>query len=86
MEPRDNEEQPRAYVALRDFFQIASEQDIAAWLSQRVAPYKKLNGGVRFVDNIPRTSSGKILRKILRQKATAEVAADGVTKKRYSRL
>jgi len=36
---------------------------------ERVAPHMKLRGGVEFVTEIPRTMSGKILRKALRQKA-----------------
>lgn len=35
----------------------------------QVAPHMKLRGGVEFVDEIPRSKAGKILRKFLRQKA-----------------
>lgn len=31
--------------------------------SERVAPYKRLRGGVQFVPTIPKTSTGKILRR-----------------------
>ena len=34
-----------------------------------VAPYMKLRGGVEFIDEIPRSLSGKILRRVLREKA-----------------
>ena len=34
-----------------------------------VAPYMKLCGGVEFIDEIPRSLSGKILRRVLREKA-----------------
>jgi 4-coumarate--CoA ligase len=45
---------------------------ITDWLAQRVAPYKKLRGGVKFVDSIPKTASGKILRRQLRDQARLE--------------
>ena len=32
-------------------------------VAKHVASYKKLRGGVKFVDKIPKTASGKILRK-----------------------
>lgn len=45
---------------------------IADWLSKKVASYKKLRGGVRFVDEIPKSPSGKILRRLLKQQAKEE--------------
>ena len=35
-----------------------------AWVARRVAPYKRLRA-VRFVDAIPRTPAGKVLRRVL---------------------
>ena len=40
-----------------------TEQQILDWVSERVAPHKKIRGGVVFVDSIPKTASGKILRR-----------------------
>jgi acyl-CoA synthetase (AMP-forming)/AMP-acid ligase II len=37
---------------------------LMAWLAERVAPYKRVRA-VRFVDAIPRTPAGKILRRLL---------------------
>jgi len=51
----------------------ASGEEIAAWLSQRVAPHKRLTGGVVITEAIPKNPSGKILRKILRDRAKREV-------------
>ena len=34
--------------------------------ADKVAPYKKLRGGVRFVSQIPKSSTGKILHRIMR--------------------
>lgn len=48
-----------------------SEEDEAAhiisWLDGQVAPHKRLRGGVRFVDVIPKSPSGKILRRFLKK-------------------
>ena len=43
-------------------------------LSGQVMPYMKLRGGVEFVDEIPRTPSGKIVRRALRDKAKAALS------------
>lgn len=48
------------------------EVEIARWLEGRVAHYKRLRGGVRFVKEIPKNPSGKILRRVLKQQAAAE--------------
>ena len=37
---------------------------LMAWVAERVAPYKRVRA-VRFVDAIPRTPAGKILRRLL---------------------
>jgi acyl-CoA synthetase (AMP-forming)/AMP-acid ligase II len=39
---------------------------LMAWVAERVSPYKRLHD-VRFVDALPRTPAGKILRRALRQ-------------------
>ena len=39
-------------------------EDLMAWVAARVAPYKRVRA-VRFVDAIPRTPAGKILRRVL---------------------
>lgn len=42
------------------------------WLAARVAAHKKLRGGVKFIDEIPRSASGEILRRILKAEAIKE--------------
>ena len=60
-------ELPRAYVVLKeDFVGKTSEADIVKFVKERVAAYKRLDGGVEFTDVIPKSASGKILRRILR--------------------
>ncbi|KAF2134024.1 4-coumarate-CoA ligase-like protein [Dothidotthia symphoricarpi CBS 119687] len=65
---------PRAYIVPKDGLGKgeAEAKEIVAWLNAKVAPHKKLRGGVRFVDEIPKSISGKILRRLLRVKAQAE--------------
>ncbi|XP_077991031.1 uncharacterized protein LOC144445367 [Glandiceps talaboti] len=42
--------------------------DVIKFVEERVAPYKKLRGGVEFIDQIPKSATGKILRKLLKAK------------------
>ena len=55
-------ELPRAYVVPREGAEIR-ESDLSAWIADRVAPHKKLRGGVIFTSSVPKTASGKILRR-----------------------
>jgi 4-coumarate--CoA ligase len=68
-------EVPRAYVVAADGKN--SEQDaeeIITWLTGKVASHKRLRGGVRFIEEVPKSASGKILRRLLKDKATQENA------------
>ncbi|KAI9734455.1 MAG: hypothetical protein M1818_006844 [Claussenomyces sp. TS43310] len=67
-------EVPRAYVVLNRGMEGSAELEkkIAQWLDQKVSSHKKLRGGVRFVDAIPKSVSGKILRRVLKAKAQEE--------------
>ena len=78
----NGEELPRAYISLQENSKSAKEQDIASWLATKVAKHKRLAGGVKFVDAIPKNPSGKILRKILRDQAKAEVGDGPVRESR----
>lgn len=50
---------------------IITESDIYEYVKERVAGYKRIDGGIIFVDAIPKSASGKILRRILRDQAKA---------------
>ena len=43
---------------------VDAEAELIAWAAERVAPYKRLHA-VRFADAIPRTPSGKVLRRVI---------------------
>lgn len=48
------------------------EKEIMDWLAQRVANHKRLRGGVKFASEVPKTASGKILRRLIKQKLQEE--------------
>lgn len=53
--PKDGDEAPRGYVVLKpDVKGKVQGSEIAAWLAKRVTKYKRLDGGVVFVDSIPK--------------------------------
>jgi acyl-coenzyme A synthetase/AMP-(fatty) acid ligase len=47
---------------------------IVQWLDAKVAYHKRLRGGVRFVDEIPKSPSGKILRRLLKKQAKEDAS------------
>ncbi|VUC21193.1 unnamed protein product [Clonostachys rosea] len=71
--PQNHTEVPRAYVVLAPPAKgKISEEDIIDFVKNKVTDYKRLRGGVRLVDAVPRSASGKILRKELREKRKLE--------------
>lgn len=72
-------ELPRAFVVLRTGQGVNNNdnqhnnddvgmkaEEIKTWLKARVASYKQLRGGIKFVEQIPKSASGKILRRVIR--------------------
>jgi acyl-coenzyme A synthetase/AMP-(fatty) acid ligase len=55
---------PRAYVVASENSSVTSK-DIIDFVSERLISYKRLTGGVKFVDGIPRNPTGKIIRRLL---------------------
>ena len=51
-------------------------EEVAAWVAGRVSNYKRLRGGVRWVEAVPRSAAGKILRRVLGAMAVAEAQAE----------
>ncbi|KAK7755255.1 hypothetical protein SLS62_002760 [Diatrype stigma] len=72
-------EVPRAYLVLKPGAPRTAEKaaEIVAWLDAKVAQHKRLRGGVRFVDEIPKNASGKLLRRVLKDLAKKEDIASG---------
>ncbi|XP_066275421.1 uncharacterized protein [Branchiostoma lanceolatum] len=59
-------EVPKAFVVKKT--DGVTEKEIVDYVAGKVAPFKKLRGGVEFVKEIPKSASGKILRRTLRNK------------------
>ncbi|XP_058466106.1 uncharacterized protein LOC131439286 [Malaya genurostris] len=62
-------ELPLAFVVLQPGVKL-SEEGIKTWVANRLSKEKHLNGGVRFIAEIPKTACGKILRRELRDMAS----------------
>lgn len=58
-------ERPKAFVVLKPGVALEPEA-LKAFVAEHVATYKRL-GAVQFVDAIPKSASGKILRRVLRE-------------------
>jgi len=71
---RDDEagEVPKAFVVLKG---EASAAAIMDFIAARVAPHKKIRE-VEFIAQIPKSLSGKILRRVLIEKERAQAASD----------
>ncbi|KAL3455870.1 putative AMP-binding enzyme [Aspergillus heterothallicus] len=67
----------RAYVVRKGNAEgrNVSEEEVKGFLAARLAKYKAITGGVRFLDAIPKNASGKILKRLLREEADREVKA-----------
>ena len=59
-------EAPKAFVVKKD--PTVTEDEIVDYVAGKVAEHKHLVGGVEFIDAVPKSPSGKILRRMLRQK------------------
>lgn len=76
---REYEEFPRAYIVLKPEQEV-SEKEIFEFISARVHKTKRLTGGVRFVGEIPKNPSGKILRRSLRDQVKREEGGNGMVR------
>ncbi|KAK0748228.1 hypothetical protein B0T21DRAFT_419937 [Apiosordaria backusii] len=72
-------EVPRAYVVLQEGVARTPDksQELVDHVTKQVAPHKKLRGGVHFVDQVPKSPSGKVLRRIMREQAKKEARQEG---------
>lgn len=70
---------PRAYIVRKGGMKAVQQGDdkkIVDWMNAKVANHKKLRGGVKFVDAIPKSASGKLLRRLLKDQARKEFAEE----------
>lgn len=66
-----NSEAPKAFVVRN--CQSLAEDAIKAYVAGLLVGYKQLDGGVCFVDSIPKSISGKILRKLLPEQPSTAI-------------
>ena len=69
----DAGEVPKAFVVLKG---EATPEDLMAFVAVRVAPYKKVRR-LEFLDDIPKSASGKILRRVLVERERAKDLVPG---------
>jgi 4-coumarate--CoA ligase len=63
-------ELPLAFIVRSD--ESLTEEEIIQFVAKTASPAKRLHGGVRFIDEIPKNPSGKILRRELRELAKVQ--------------
>ncbi|OMJ20249.1 4-coumarate-CoA ligase 1 [Smittium culicis] len=70
---------PKAFVTLTSANSSLSGQEkkaktaaIISWLNSKVAPHKKLRGGMEILDTIPKSTAGKILKNVLKSNEKAK--------------
>jgi acyl-coenzyme A synthetase/AMP-(fatty) acid ligase len=71
-------EVPKAFIVLREE-RVPSDalaQEIMTWVRGRVAPHKRIRN-VEFIDQVPRTAAGKILRRVLKAAPAPERSSRG---------
>lgn len=73
-------ELPRAYIVPANGYTAGEEleKEISDWLHRKVASYKRLRGGIRFLDEIPKSAAGKVLRRVLVEQAKKEEAEEPI--------
>ncbi len=60
---------PKAFIVLKEGYRL-SDEEIIKFCQEKLAPYKKIRE-VQFIDEIPKTPVGKVLRRVLRDRAIA---------------
>jgi len=73
---REGGELPRAYIVRRPGGSGGpGDQQVHEYMRERLSSFKMLEGGIKWVDAIPKNASGKILKRILRDEAKKEGSA-----------
>jgi len=66
-------ELPTAFIVVKPN-QTLPEKEIIEFVNSKVSHYKQLRGGVFFIEQVPKSPSGKILRRLLKAKFTQPTA------------
>jgi len=59
---------------------VQDAKEIIQWVETKISNHKRLRGGVRFVEEIPKSASGKILRRVLKDRVKKEEGQSGKSK------
>lgn len=74
-------EVPKAFVVKAAAYASKPEQEVTKEILKHVeehkASYKWIKGGIEYLDVVPKSPSGKILRRLLRDKEKASRAKNG---------
>lgn len=75
----DGDEKPRAFIVrqIGPAGESLTASEVAKFVEGKVVRYKRLAGGVEFVDAIPKNPSGKILRRQLRDQTRERMRREG---------
>jgi 4-coumarate--CoA ligase len=67
-------EVPMAFIVLAEGIKgdLAKAKEIVGWLDARVSNHKRLRGGIQWVEHVPKSASGKILRRVLKLRVQDE--------------
>lgn len=60
-------EVPRAFVVKKNKTDTVSENELKEYVAKKVATFKQLHGGIVFMDDIPKNTTGKLLRRKLKE-------------------
>lgn len=79
MPTEDGDEKPRAFVVRQvgSAGEKLTNEDVKKFVEGKVIRYKRLAGGVEFLDAIPKNPSGKILRRQLRDVTRERLRREG---------
>lgn len=59
-------EVPRAFVVKKEGVEV-TEQELKEYVAEKVASFKRLEGGVQFLTSIPKNTTGKIMRRQIKE-------------------
>jgi acyl-CoA synthetase (AMP-forming)/AMP-acid ligase II len=71
----EGEEVPKAFVVRRGSHLDLDAEELVAFVAARVAPHKKVRL-LEFIDAVPKSAAGKILRKVLRDRETVMAGSE----------
>ena len=64
-------ELPRAYIVKKPDCHL-TEDEVKNFVGERFSDHKHLRGGVQFVEQLPKSASGKLLRRVLKDQYLKE--------------